>query len=75
MIEDIQRLLEGAPFQPFTIVTSSGKNYRVASRDHAGFSPDKKRVLIWFDDSSHITVSPLHITALEEEAPSQKQPA
>ena len=75
MIGDIQRLLGSASFRPFTIVTSSGEHYRVASRDHAGFSPEKKRGLIWFDDSSHITLSPLHITAIKEEHPSKVQAA
>ena len=75
MIEYIQRLLANISFHPFTIVTSGGEHYRVASRDHAGFSPEKKWVVVWFDDSSHVTVSPLHITAIKEEHPSEAQAA
>ena len=67
MIADIRHLLETGPFEPFAIVTSSGDRIRVASSDHAGIHPNGRRVVIWFDDGGSITVSALHIVAVEKE--------
>jgi hypothetical protein len=67
MIGDICKLLEAGPFEPFYVVTSSGKRYRVASADHASTNPQGTRLVIWLDDDSSITVSGLHIAAIEKE--------
>ena len=75
MIADIRHHLEAAPFEPFAIVTSSGDRYRIASADHAGIHPRGSRVVIWFDDDSGITVSGLHIVAIEKEAAKRNGPA
>ncbi len=70
MIDEIQHRLEQKVFTPFTIVTSSGERYRVASRDHVGFGPRKSRVLVWFDDDTTALIAGLHIVSIEEgEAP------
>jgi hypothetical protein len=66
MIADIRHHLEAGPFEPFSIVTSSGDRYRVASADHANVHPRGSRVVIWFDDDSSVTVSGLHIVAIEK---------
>jgi hypothetical protein len=65
MIADIKKLLETSPFEPFSIVTSGGKTYHVATSDHAGISPAGSRLVVWFDDESSVTLSGLHITAIE----------
>jgi hypothetical protein len=67
MIADIRNHLQAGPFEPFCIVTSSGDRYRIASADHAGTHPHGTRVVIWFDDDSSVTVSGLHIVAIEKE--------
>ena len=69
MIADIRQFLSAAPFEPFVIITSSGNRYRVASREHAGINPQGSRVVVWFDDNSSVTLSGLHIAALEKDAP------
>ncbi len=69
MIPDIRRLLGARPFEAFSVVTSSGKNYRVASSDHGDVNPQGSRVLVWFDDESSVVVSALHIAAIEMEKP------
>ncbi len=75
MIADVRQLLGAGPFEPFFIVTSSGKRYRVASADHASINPQASRVLVWFDDESSVTVSGLHIAALEKGAPQKAKAA
>ncbi len=67
MISDIGELLETGPFEPFFVVTSGGKRYRVASADHASTNPKGTRVLIWVGDDSFVTVPGLHIAAIEKE--------
>ena len=68
MIADVRQHLQAGPFEPFIIVTSSGHRYRIASADHASIHPHGSRVVIWFDDDSGVTVSGLHIVAIEKEA-------
>ena len=68
MIDDIKQRLEGNPFLPFSIVTSGGMKYRIASRDHADINPKGNRVVIWFDDGGSALVASLHITAIEDDA-------
>jgi hypothetical protein len=68
MIADIRHHLETGPFEPFSIVTSSGNRYHIASADHAGIDPRGSRVVIWFDDGGSVTVSGLHIVAIEKAA-------
>ena len=71
MIADVRQHLQAGPFEPFAIVTSSGRRYRIASADHASLHPHGSRVVIWFDDESSVTVSGLHIVAIEKDAASK----
>ena len=73
MTLEIRQFLEARPFTPFYIHTRGGNRYRVATSDHAGFSPNGRRVVIWFDDQGSITLSELHIVGVEEEAESPGQ--
>ncbi len=75
MIEDIRQRLQAGPFEPFFIVTSSRKRYRVASADHASISPRGNRVMVWFDDDSGVDISGLHIVALERDKPRRAKAA
>ena len=68
MITDVRQHLHASPFEPFLIVTSSGHRYRIATSDHAGINPQGSRVVVWFDDDSGVTLSGLHIAAIEKEA-------
>lgn len=65
MISEIVKRLEAKPFEPFDIVTTAGKSYRVASADHAHLTPRKTRVVVMFDDESTVTITALHIAAVE----------
>jgi hypothetical protein len=68
MISDVRDHLNARPFKPFYILTSGGNRYRVATPEHAGFDPKGTRVVIWFDEGGHITLSGLHMVAIETEA-------
>jgi hypothetical protein len=69
MIGDIRQHLQATPFEPFTIVTSSGRRYPVPSADHAGLNPRASRVVVWFDHDSSVTVAGLHVVAIEKGLP------
>ena len=69
MIADIRRLLDTQPFEAFSIVTSSGQRYFVASHEHAFINPRQTRVTVFFDDDSQVSISALHIVAIEQSAP------
>ena len=66
MTGDLRRLLSARPFERFSAVTSSGKQYEVPSPDHTGINPANSRIVIWFDDDSSVTLSALHIAAIEK---------
>jgi hypothetical protein len=68
MIAEVRQHLQAGPFEPFVIVTSIGRRYPVVSADHAGINPNGTRAVIWFDDDSSVTISGLHIVAIEKEA-------
>jgi hypothetical protein len=68
MIGDVRKLLHAKPFVPFSVVTSAGQKYRVPTPDHAGFSPSGTRLVVWFDDDSHVALAGLHLAALEIDA-------
>ena len=74
MIADIRHHLEARPFEPFTIVLSSGDRHQIATADHANVGPSGSRMIVWFDDDGSVTLSGLHIVAIEK-LPSSKRGA
>src|SRR5438045_749019 len=66
MTPDLRQYLAAIPFVPFSIVMSSGRRYPIPTADHAGLDPSGKRAVVWFDDGSGVTISAIHITAIEE---------
>ena len=70
MIGDIRQHLGATPFEPFTIVTSSGGRHAVPSADHANSNPQGTRVVVWFDDDASVTIAGLHVAAIEKGTPS-----
>ncbi len=70
MIRDIRHLLDATLFEPFTIVTTSGRRYPVPSADHAGLNPQATRVVVWFDEGASVTIAGLHVAAIEKGKPS-----
>jgi len=66
MIGDVRQYLEASPFEAFTIVTGSGRRYRIPSADHASLNPQGSRVVVWLDEDASVTVAGLHIAAIEK---------
>ena len=66
MTPDVRQNLSAVPFEKFSVVTSSGHRYPIASPDHAGINPRGSRVVVWFDDDSSVTVSAIDIVAIEK---------
>ncbi|PYJ11646.1 MAG: hypothetical protein DMF06_01990 [Verrucomicrobia bacterium] len=66
MTPDVHQHLSAAPFESFSIVTSRGHRYAIASPDHASIHPRGSRVVVWFDDDSSVTLSAMHIVAIEK---------
>jgi hypothetical protein len=66
MLERIKEYLRAAPFVPFKILTSDGREYLVPTSDHAFVPPLKYSRVIVFDDADHEThLSVLHIVGVE----------
>ncbi|MBA3832233.1 MAG: hypothetical protein H0X34_10140 [Chthoniobacterales bacterium] len=65
MREELMRLIEQAPFVPFTIELSSGREVPVRSRDHIFTGAEKGSLIVVQDDHGLYDLLPvLHITAL-----------
>ena len=67
MISEVRELLLARPFVPFVVHTSGGNHYRVPTSEHAAIDPRGSRVVVWFDEGGSITVSGLHIAAVEKD--------
>ena len=66
MVPRIRELLHAAPFEPFKVRTSDGREYLVPTADHAAVHPRGTYVLIFGDDDSTAKISGLHVAALVE---------
>jgi len=70
MIQRIKELLRAAPFVPFKVKTSDGREYLIPTTDHAFVTPNGSRVHLFDDGEKQTTLSGLHIVAVEEGATS-----
>lgn len=61
----IQDFLHATPFQPFTLVTASGKSYRVPHPDYVTFSPARRTALVYSDDERFDVLDVLTITEIQ----------
>ena len=67
MIADVRERLLAAPFVPFVVRTSDGREYPVPTRDHAHISPRGNRVVIFLDTGPAVLLGPLHINNIVEQ--------
>ena len=57
-------MLHTAPFQPFSIRTSDGREYAVPTADHAAVHPKASRVIIFLDSGGQTEIAGLHVAAV-----------
>ena len=61
----LKQYLSQTPFQPFRVVTTSGRAYEVPTADHAGLFPKLRRLSIADDSGGTIEIHSLHVSAIE----------
>jgi hypothetical protein len=61
-----ERLL-AAPFVPFLIRTSDGREYSVPTADHAFITPRGNRVVVVADNGATNVLGPLHINSIVDQ--------
>ncbi len=60
-----RRRLAQIPFEPFRVVTTSGRVYDVPTADHAGVVPILRIIQIADDRCNSVEIHALHIAAIE----------
>jgi hypothetical protein len=56
--------LLAAPFVPFVIRTSDGREYSVPTADHAFITPRGNRVIVVADNGATAVLGPIHINSI-----------
>jgi len=69
MIADVRERLLAAPFVPFFIRTSDGREYSVPTADHAFITPRGNRVIVVADNGATAVLGPLHINSVIDSQP------
>jgi hypothetical protein len=69
MIADVRERLLAAPFLPFLIRTSDGREYSVPTADHAFITPRGNRVIVVADDGATAVLGLLHINSVIDSQP------
>jgi len=70
VIPRIRGLLHAAPFEPFAIRTSDGREYAIPTADHAAVHPKAARVFVFFDNGSTVEIAGLHLAAVVKDVQS-----
>jgi hypothetical protein len=68
MIVDVRERLLPAPFVPFVIRTSDGREYSVSTADHAFITPRGNRVIVVADNAATAIPGRLHINSVIDQA-------
>jgi hypothetical protein len=64
-IQEIRRLREEKPFQPFRILTADGRKYDVLHPEMMGQSASGRMIVIAMPDDSFATIDLLLVTAVQ----------
>ena len=65
-IQEIQRLRETRPFEPFAVLTADGKRYSIRHPENFAFSGKGRLISIAMPDESFVTVDLLLVTAVRK---------
>jgi hypothetical protein len=69
MITDVREWLLAAPFVPFVIRTSDGREYSVPTADHAFITPRGNRLIVVADNGATAALGPLDINSVIDSQP------
>ena len=61
----IAHFLHAQPFRPFTLITASGKSYRVPHPEFVAFGPSRRIALIFTDEESFDALDVRNITEIQ----------
>jgi hypothetical protein len=67
MIVDVRERLLAAPFVPFVIRTSDGREYSVPTADHAFITPRGNRIIVVADNGATAVLGPIHINCIVDQ--------
>jgi hypothetical protein len=67
MIADVRERLLAAPFVPFVIRTSDGREYSVPTADYAFITPRRNRVIVIADNGATAVLGPIHINSIVDQ--------
>ena len=62
----VKRYLSQSPFEPFRIVTTSGRAYEVPTADHASVFPMMRQLTIADDSGGLVEIHTLHVSSIEK---------
>ena len=65
-IQEIQRLLEARPFEPFRVLVADGKEYDVIHPEHLAQSPSGRLITIGLNDDSFVTLDLLLVAGIQK---------
>lgn len=65
-IQEIQRLREKKPFQPFRILTADGRSYDVMHPEYLSQTPSGRLIMIGLPDDSSVRLDLLLVTGIRE---------
>ena len=66
MLALIKRYLNRTPFEPFRVVTTSGRAYDVPTADHASVFPMLRQLTIADDTGGLVEIHTLHVSSIEK---------
>jgi hypothetical protein len=67
MIVDVRERLLAAPFVPFVIRTSDGREYSVPTADHAFITPRGNRIIVVAENGATAVLGPIHINSIVDQ--------
>lgn len=66
--EQLRRMHQAQPFQPFTIRMADGNSYHVPHREFLSISPSGRTIIVYHDDDSASIIDLLLVTELKADA-------
>jgi hypothetical protein len=65
LLARLKRHLNQSPFEPFRIVTTTGRAYEIPTADHAVLHPMLRTIIIADDSGGSVDIPTLHVSSIE----------